>query len=317
MGNTYSDLSSLLHSYSSVRAHTRQCSELPLGKPGTKVVEPQSTCSEDGGTTSKKEVNATWKVAPVAGPVEALQAAAAKICAQPGFPASSPDAKEEEDLDATMPDADAQQVDALPCMVDPSIGPHVRAADEAQLLGGTYAVQPGDELAVLVIVSYAEGHKSVMALSEKPLDGAQGGVMDARACTLPSITLGNDGWACSIMTKAVTTLFPGNVAVQKACEPNPSRKAGELLARNYHYYLAEHAQERTMLVVVAVQAEELLPMTAFAAGDHHRNLGLKQPRNPRRACDHPRNLDIKQPRNPRRASDHHRNLDIKPSRNPR
>ena len=91
MGNTYSDLGSMVHSYSSMRAHAPHHAKLPLGKPGTKVVEPQSTCSEDGVTTSKKNIDATRKIAPVARPVEALQAAAAKICAQSGYPACSPE----------------------------------------------------------------------------------------------------------------------------------------------------------------------------------------------------------------------------------
>ena len=116
MNNTYSDLSSMLPSYSSFGSHAPPPAKLPLGKPGSRVFDTHSTYSEDGGTTSKKVIDATQKVAPVSGPVEALLAAAAKICAQPGIPACFPDAEGAEDLDAAMPDAEAQTADASPRM---------------------------------------------------------------------------------------------------------------------------------------------------------------------------------------------------------
>ena len=89
MNNTYSDLSSMLPSYSSNGSHAPPPAKLPLGKPGSRVFDTHSTCSEDGGTTSKKDLDTTRKVAPVAGTIVALQAAAAKIYGQPGFPACS------------------------------------------------------------------------------------------------------------------------------------------------------------------------------------------------------------------------------------
>ena len=77
----------MLPSYSSFGSHAPPPAKLPLGKPGSRVFDTHSTCSEDGGTTSKKELDTTRKVAPVADTVVALQAAAAKIYGQPGFPA--------------------------------------------------------------------------------------------------------------------------------------------------------------------------------------------------------------------------------------
>ena len=51
MGNTHSDLGSMVHSYYSMRAHAEESKLLPLGKPGTEVFDTRSTCAEDGGTT--------------------------------------------------------------------------------------------------------------------------------------------------------------------------------------------------------------------------------------------------------------------------
>ena len=69
MNNTYSDLSSTLPSYSSNGSHAPPPAKLPLGKPGSRVFDTHSTYSEDGGTTSKKALDTTRKVAPVAGTV--------------------------------------------------------------------------------------------------------------------------------------------------------------------------------------------------------------------------------------------------------
>ena len=153
MNNTYSDLSSMLPSYSSFGSHAPPPAKLPLGKPGSRVFDTHSTCSEDGGTTSKKDLDTTRKVAPVAGTVVALQAAAAKIYGQPGFPACSPDAKEPEFRDAPMPDAEAQEPNALPPMLNPRTGLHVRAAENAQSFAKSYVIQKQDEVAILVVVT--------------------------------------------------------------------------------------------------------------------------------------------------------------------
>ena len=214
MGATTSDLRSMVHSYSSIRSHAPHHAKLPLGKPGKRVFDTQSTCSEDGGTTSKKVIDATQKVAPVSGPVEALLAAAAKICAQPGIPACFPDAEGAEDLDAAMPDAEAQTADASPRMVDPSTGLHVHAAKEAQSNAKAYAISKRDELAVMVVVNYPEGHQSVMALSDQPPEGELA-PLDARACTLPSITFESEGWAHTLVHEAIAKIFPGDAEMQQ------------------------------------------------------------------------------------------------------
>ena len=47
MGTSHSDLGSMVHSYSSMRVHAPHYAKPPLRKPGKKVFDTQSTCSEE------------------------------------------------------------------------------------------------------------------------------------------------------------------------------------------------------------------------------------------------------------------------------
>lgn len=63
----------------------------------------------------------------------------------------------------------------------------------SQSLAKSYAVQKQDEVAVLVVVTYPEGHQAVVALSDHTVEGDVGS-LDARAWTLPSTTFTESGW---------------------------------------------------------------------------------------------------------------------------
>ena len=267
MNNTYSDLSSTLPSYSSNGSHAPPPAKLPLGKPGSRVFDTHSTYSEDGGTTSKKALDTTRKVAPVAGTVVALQAAAAKIYGQPGFPACSPDAKEPELRDAPMPDAEAQEPNALPPMLNPHTGLHVRAAENAQSFAKSYVIQKQDEVAILVAVTYPEGHQAVVALSDQTPEG-DAGSLDARACTLPSTTFKDSGWTHALLKPAVAQIFPGDPGIQTLCLGLNDPKSFEWNnpAASNHHYVIESSEGATLLIVVSISSEDMKPVTAFASG---------------------------------------------------